>query len=313
MGIEVQSLRFLLLARELGATFDDVLTIGQQRLMLTSGDAARAFAERGLRIDQETRTHIGHRNAAFAPPLLRAMGAKQVKALDFSAYEGAEVIHDLNHKLDPKLAGQHDFVFDGGTIEHVFNLPEALRSLMSLPRVGGHLALALPSNNEMGHGFYQFSPELFHRLLGPANGYRLKLAAIAPFFQWKSWHLARDPAAVRRRVGHAGTSMPLYCLVLAERVADVAPLQQWPQQADYEEDWKAFDSEGTAAVADTGPRGARALLHRVMPGAVMGAAREVRALVQRPDAAAMPVFDPASSPIDAIAAAFADQAAADSA
>ena len=54
-------------------------------------------------------------------------------------------------------------VVDGGTLEHVFDYPTALRNAMRMVRVGGHLILNAPVNNFPGHGFYQISPELFFR------------------------------------------------------------------------------------------------------------------------------------------------------
>ena len=53
-----------------------------------------------------------------------------------------------------------------------------LRNTMLLPRVGGSLFLLPPANNLFGHGFYQFSPDLFFRVLSPANGYRIAKMAI---------------------------------------------------------------------------------------------------------------------------------------
>ena len=38
---------------------------------------------------------------------------------------------------------------------------------------GGVLYIATPANNHCGHGFYQFSPELFFSLLSPKNGFEI--------------------------------------------------------------------------------------------------------------------------------------------
>jgi len=56
-------------------------------------------------------------------------------------------------------------VIDGGTLEHVFNFPVAIKNAMQMVRAGGRLSLSPPANNYFGHGFYQFSPELFYRVL----------------------------------------------------------------------------------------------------------------------------------------------------
>jgi hypothetical protein len=44
---------------------------------------------------------------------------------------------------------------------------------MDLLKVGGTFVASTPANYFMGHGFYQFSPELFFRLFCPENGFRL--------------------------------------------------------------------------------------------------------------------------------------------
>ncbi|GHV03646.1 hypothetical protein AGMMS50229_03290 [Campylobacterota bacterium] len=42
---------------------------------------------------------------------------------------------------------------------------------MELVKTGGHLILGTPIDNYYGHGFYQFSPELFFSLLDRDNGF----------------------------------------------------------------------------------------------------------------------------------------------
>jgi hypothetical protein len=63
---------------------------------------------------------------------------------------------------------------DGGTTEHVFNFPTALTNAMQMVETGGHLVIITGGNNFCGHGFYQFSPELFYRALSAENGFEMK-------------------------------------------------------------------------------------------------------------------------------------------
>ena len=55
------------------------------------------------------------------------LGFASCLSLDYSDYEGAEIIHNLN---EPDLAKEHhaiaDLIVDAGTIEHVFHLPPSL-------------------------------------------------------------------------------------------------------------------------------------------------------------------------------------------
>ena len=45
---------------------------------------------------------------------------------------------------------------------------------MKMVKTGGHLMLFTPANNYFGHGFYQFSPELFYRVLSKENGFEVR-------------------------------------------------------------------------------------------------------------------------------------------
>ena len=89
--------------------------------------------------------------------------------MDFSAYEGAAILHDLNEPVGDELKEKFTFVLDGGTLEHIFNFPVAITGAMEMVAVGGHLAIVTGGNNFFGHGFYQFSPELFFRAFNLEN------------------------------------------------------------------------------------------------------------------------------------------------
>jgi len=97
-------------------------------------------------------------------------------------------------------------VLDGGTLEHVFDYPAALRQCLELVALSGHFITIAPAQNQMGHGFYQISPELFFRVLSGENGFTLRKMVLfdtsridAPFFE------VRDPA-LRRRLAYSWNS-----------------------------------------------------------------------------------------------------------
>lgn len=94
--------------------------------------------------------------------LYRMLGFQGADRLDYSDFEGAEHIVDLNQDGLPELLrGQFDVVLDSGTLEHVFHIPNALKNIISLVRVGGRIIFLSPSSNHMDHGFYMFSPTFF--------------------------------------------------------------------------------------------------------------------------------------------------------
>lgn len=67
----------------------------------------------------------------------------------------------MNREIPGDFIEKYSMVLDGGSLEHVFNFPVAVRNCMQMLQVGGHYLAITPANNFMGHGFYQFSPELY--------------------------------------------------------------------------------------------------------------------------------------------------------
>ena len=81
-----------------------------------------------------------------------------VDSLDQSTFEGANVVWDLNHRLNKEFekTGAYDFIYDGGTMEHIFNVPAALNNIYDLLSMGGRIAHLSPVKF-INHGFYNFS------------------------------------------------------------------------------------------------------------------------------------------------------------
>ncbi|MEM6480699.1 MAG: class I SAM-dependent methyltransferase [Pseudomonadota bacterium] len=90
---------------------------------------------------------------------MKKLGFGDVETMDFSDYEGATIIHDLNRLPPPELEEQFDLIIDGGTTEHVFNIPFALEGLYRMLRPGGRLLSINGMNGWYNHGIYQFTPE----------------------------------------------------------------------------------------------------------------------------------------------------------
>src|SRR5688572_7074261 len=164
MGVEYYTTRFLLQARARGHAFGRTLTIGRQNLLITARNLEKlanefAFAPADL-------TNIEPQSAlTYVEPLLtRILKATEVESLDASSYEGATHIHNLNLPLPENLRGRYDTILEAGSLEHIFNFPAAIQNLMQAVKVGGAIFIQTPANNYFGHGFYQFSPEVFYRV-----------------------------------------------------------------------------------------------------------------------------------------------------
>ena len=56
--------------------------------------------------------------------LFKDLGFANVDVLDNSDYEGANILFDMNQRLEDKsLISKYDFILDWGTIRHVFHAP----------------------------------------------------------------------------------------------------------------------------------------------------------------------------------------------
>lgn len=102
--------------------------------------------------------------------LFKMLGFDYVDSIDVDKYENAVHVLDLNMPIDKGMHGNYDMVYDGGTMEHCFNIKEVFSNTMKLLKVGGIIIHHVPISGWLTHGYYQFSPMLFLDLY-KANGF----------------------------------------------------------------------------------------------------------------------------------------------
>lgn len=109
----------------------------------------------------------------WADPFLKDFGYEWVGSLDYSAFEGAGYIWNLNKPLgnaSGELAAELstiDLILDYGTSEHVFNPAMSICNASILLNKGGYLNVALPLHGFCDHGLFQFSPSFFYAIDSP--------------------------------------------------------------------------------------------------------------------------------------------------
>jgi SAM-dependent methyltransferase len=237
MGFDVQGLRFLLGAHRRGVRFQNTAMIGRQELHLDVISLTRMLGASGISKDRVIARRLLTQAEGFAEPLLELLGAQRICSIDASAYEGASVLHDMNLPIPEGFKQSFSLVIDAGSLEHVFNFPTAIKNCMEMVAEGGHLLLMTPANNFMGHGFYQFSPELFFRIFSGRNGFEVDRVIVCETSPKASWYEVMDPAQAGRRV-ELTTIRPTYLMVQARRVRLNAIFTEAPQQSDYTALWK---------------------------------------------------------------------------
>jgi hypothetical protein len=250
MALILPYAKFLRVSFERRGAFGRTLTVGRQSNYLTLDLARRV---RALSPDVAAAVAADPFCTTF---LLKACGASSVEALDYSAYEGADRVWDLNVPVPEDWSGQYDTIVDGGTLEHVFHAPVALASLMQMLKAGGRLFVSSPTNNHCGHGFYQFSPEFYYRALSAPQGFAVKRmmlfvhafpgVELSP--EGKCYRVA-DPAVTGGRV-HLQSARASMLFVEAVRERVVRPFTETPQQSDYTALWQAASAAASATTGD---------------------------------------------------------------
>jgi hypothetical protein len=218
MGIDFHGLNFLFYSQKKFNDFGRVITLGRQRLHL----------------DIKVKKKLGIQDFNYLDQVSNLLfGTKVIDSMDYSDYQGANIIHDLNLPIGENLTEKYDTLIDLGTLEHVFNVVQALDNCDRLIKVGGKIIHVLPANNFNGHGFYQFSPELFFTYYSIQNGYQTEIF-LAKLDNTRYWFKLSKPSNGNRlEVNKTG---PMYVMVVAKKKSNVELKKK--QQSDYEFIWK---------------------------------------------------------------------------
>lgn len=235
MAFDAHGTKFLLLARKCGVSFEETAMLGRQTMLINDGLLRENLAQFGFSLNQtEVRELLSE---GFAESFLKLLGAREIISFDASSFEKPTFVHDFNQPVSDEFKNRFSVVIDGGTLEHVFNFPTAIKSCMEMVKTGGHFLGLSPANNHMGHGFYQFSPELYFRVLSEQNGFAVERIFIYEESVESEWFEVADPDTVKNRVVLVN-DQPSLMLIMAKKIREVEIFKDFPQQSDYVARWK---------------------------------------------------------------------------
>ena len=109
----------------------------------------------------------------------KLLGFTEVHSVDYFDNEKPTFVLDLNKRIPASMEGQYDLVSDAGTLEHCFDVKEALFNTVRLLKPGGHVCFCAPMSGYVDHGFYSFSPTLFRDFFGQNGFDRMQLDILA--------------------------------------------------------------------------------------------------------------------------------------
>lgn len=236
MGLDTNGTRFLLAAKEAGVDFSQFAMLGRQKMHLFPRDFQILLNGFGYQLDLSEAEALLIEDDRFAEPFIKFLGGKAIDSYDASSYEDATHVHDMNIPIPDEYKDRYTALLDGGSLEHIFNFPVAIKSCMEMIKVGGHYLGITPVNNFMGHGFYQFSPELYYRVLSKENGFTIDNMVIFEDKPGAPWQPLTDPEVLKKRVELVNNT-PTYILVHATKNEEADIFATVPQQSDYSVAW----------------------------------------------------------------------------
>jgi hypothetical protein len=221
MGVKKNELILLQILREKKGDFGKVLTLGRQKMYFTTFDKK-----------DENRLHT-----TLDTLLISEFGASLVDSLDYSAYEGANVIQDLTSDIPEHLKAKYDLIIDFGTLEHVFSIETALRNCREMVKNDGWIIHANPSNNSNGHGLFQFSPEFYLSLYSRENGFSNTRVFAVDMSKKGRWYEIISNSQGKRINLISRNETYVFCVTqLQERVENIKVFQ-----SDYVSMWSSSD------------------------------------------------------------------------
>lgn len=180
--------------------------------------------------------------------LYEMLGFSRSVRIDQSRYEAADEQLDLNAQETPAaLCDAFDIVLDSGTIEHVFNIGQAMSHCLKMTRPGGRIIHLTPSSNAVNHGLYSVSPTLYADFYS-ASGCKVEklwLCQMPPNFERGPWQVY-DCLKTDRNwlpLGRLDSSTWFTFAVIRKGEA-ASPVV--PQQSFYVSTWSDQEEQGSA-------------------------------------------------------------------
>ncbi len=250
MGLDISFIQVLFGLKAQGVNFDQTVMLGQQGFHVDLVSLQKVFSQQKSLVNLPRAAEFLKSEKEGTERFIRALGSLSLDSIDISDFEGATHIHDMNQPIPVDWKGKYTCLLDGGTLEHIFNFPQAIRNSMELLKIGGSFISVTTANNFLGHGFYQFSPELFYRIFHPINGFEVEWMLIRELSVSGKWYEVVDPDQLQERVTLVN-GRPTYLVIHARKIAERPLFLSTPQQSDYVRNWRDSLATNVSKIENT--------------------------------------------------------------
>lgn len=238
MGIDLVGLEAILISLKYVTNKTNLLTLGRQGIHMYRQDIDHLLNKHNL-------NHLTNKHEPYSwcDTLLQDLNFVHIDSIDNSPYEGATIIHNMNNPI-PKTSKKYNYIFDGGTIEHIFNTPQVCENIIDLLEVGGIFCSVTCNNNFSGHGIYQFSPEFFLSAFTKKYGMEIQELYLGqPNTEHKNWINVNDfnIDGGGRNCKSFDSNKQVYIIAIIKKISDTREclLTNSPNQYSYEMiDWQ---------------------------------------------------------------------------
>ena len=234
MGIDRSSLNAILLSCRHIKNKQNLLTLGRQQIHTSHENNIDIGDKFNINLSE-----IIYGN--YCETFFSSIGFKNIDSIDNSNYEGSKYIHNLNYQILEDFKNKYDYIYDGGTTEHLFNIPQVFENIIDMLNIDGLFVSVTCNNNFSGHGIYQFSPELYLSILNKKYGMEIIDMYIAEVGttnnEWKNVNSFNGS----RNTSKFNTNLETYIIIIARKISNKREflIENCPNQYSYEQhDWK---------------------------------------------------------------------------
>ena len=252
MGMSRGGIKLMMREGKRERYFGRVLTVGRQDIFATADNVEQWAREMDYVLASgwkknfypKEETKKGRKNITDGA-LFSALGFDELESMDYSNFEGCTIVHDLNKDIPVRYHYRYDLIFDGGTSEHIFDLPKVLENYNKMLKPGGRIIHVAPSSNHVDHGFYMFSPTLFSDYYS-SNNWNIRDSL---FFQYSPrhdkdlWNIYHYRPGCLDRLSFGGLGKGMYGIFLVAGKTKESSFDADVQQGSYKRIWSDFQEK----------------------------------------------------------------------